>query len=167
MPTAASPVLIVGVHRSKTSMIAAGYAEKCWTGTTSAPAEGYPRGNMENPRLKDRFTKAFLNPANGLTNLPEKPFEAGFTKSDVLEEIESQGYSGGPWMFKDTKILHAWPVWERELDPIWVKVRRKREDILSSFARCHWMAHVRSEWDHIIDVYEKRLSEVSGEEIWI
>lgn len=68
-------------------------------------------------------------------------------RAGVEEILERQRYSGGPWLFKDVKLVFCWETWAEAFpDATWVTVWRDPDMIVESFRR--WGLAKRVSFDH-------------------
>ncbi|MHC5035113.1 MAG: sulfotransferase [Planctomycetota bacterium] len=156
------PILVVGVPRSGTSVIA-GTLAACgvWTGHTIAGSPPNPKGWFENPEIKNRTNKAMLAEAGydplGQDPLPPEALDGPLP--DISDILESQGYQGGPWLFKDPKTLLCWRAWDRAFPrATWVLAVRRVPEIYASWQKLGWK--VQS-----IDQYSVMLGELVNEKM--
>lgn len=125
-----NPILIMMVGRSGSSMIAGIFHEHgVWVGP-SRPGDGNnQKGYFENLELKKAVREY------GMCFFEEAEFKPGW-KEKVESIIRSQGYEGGPWLFKHGAAFHK--VWG-EFKPKIVKVWRNPDDIFKSYRRSGFM----------------------------
>ena len=120
------PIVIVGVPRSGTSMIAGVFAaHEVWTGTCRDPDENNPRGYYENVHVKNDIKRLFrLAVKAGMM-----PDGVDGWMTLVKQALQRDRYPGGPWLMKHGVLY--WPIWH-EFKPMWVTVRRPPHDCLGS-----------------------------------
>lgn len=130
--------LVVGMHRSATSLVAKGLHEACvhmgddLLGATRSNLHGHYE-DREAIRLNDEILKS----AGGRWDKPP-PHEAiqGVCRSvDLQPYIASRSARGGMWGVKDPRLSLTWPVWlpylvTIDLHVIWA--RRGRNNVAES-----------------------------------
>lgn len=172
-----TPILITGLPRSGTSMVA-GILTKLgvFTGPTVPGSEANPEGFFENIIIREQIIKKLLNAGGfcplGVRSLPpgnfnrEFTFDGGRSLKDTLQRIiSSQGYPTDlPWLYKDAKLTLLWRIFNSQFpDALWVVVRRKRKNFIRSCLRTNFMKqHSVNEnfWNKFADEYELRLGEL-------
>ena len=121
--TTLAPVLITGMHRSGTSMVAE-LLHRCglFLGPEERmlpPGEGNPNGFWQN-RDMDAVTEGALSALSGEWDflLPSMP--TGYEQSDTLENARVMGrqamrsmVTGGPWGWKDPRASILIPFWKQ------------------------------------------------------
>ncbi len=143
------PVIITGIPRSGTSMVA-GVTHLCgaWKGITVQGGKANPKGFFENHDLRENVIKPILKDMGmdprGQYPLPETntikiPFDL---KDRVIEKIKKQGWtSDQPWMWKGAKISLLWPIWAHAFpNAKWILVRRRSADIVYSCMHTGFMS---------------------------
>jgi hypothetical protein len=68
----------------------------------------------------------------------------------VHNVILYEGYTDGPWMYKDSRSALIWPVWHRAFPKAkWVIVRRRTGDIIQSCVKTGFMIAFKdgANWD--------------------
>jgi len=141
------PILITGCARSGTSLIA-GVINICgaFGGRMSGPNLDNAKGMFENNQIRNGMVKPFLASLGvdqlgqfPLPNTEGMPIPSEW--SSVIEQIMiDEGYTDGPWMYKDAKVCLMWPVWHDAFpNAKWVIVRRKTPDIINSCIRTGFM----------------------------
>lgn len=147
----AAPILVTGLPRSGTSLLA-GCLAICgaWTGPTAGPSPSNRKGSFENEALKDRFVKPTLALVGadplGLDPLPpvaaRPPIEATPFRDLVERELRRQGWDGArAWLFKDAKLALIWPLWAAAFpEARWVVTHRHLLDVALSAVRAEPMA---------------------------
>jgi hypothetical protein len=172
------PILVTGVPRSGTSLVAGLLATAgAWVGETVPGGRANPRGFFENRVLRDRGNKVLLEELGGdpfgVRSLP--PLAALAPRPDlarwVLEEIAAQGYLGErPWLFKDPKLCLLWPVWRRAFPTArWIVVRRPAADVVASCLRTPFLSyHSRDPtfWEEFVGHYQARLDALTLSGVW-
>ena len=151
--TIPEPIVIVGVPRSGTSLVAGLFAKHgVWTGKCRPADEHNPTGYFESVAFNKIWSKIHYNQNKKLNSkmkgrLTRKPrsedesavdevlakFEVGF-KEKMLDAIKQEGYKGGHWLVKHDIIFH--PAWG-EFKPNWIAVRRDETAIMNSFRRVY------------------------------
>lgn len=148
-----SPILITGAARSGTSMIA-GVINMCgaFGGIMSGPTRNNEKGMFENARIRNEILKPYLRnigmDALGQFPIPDinKLHIPTNWRNRVLQIIKSEGYKGGPWMYKGAKMCLTWPVWNYAFpDAKWIIVRRRTGDIVKSCLKTGFMRAFRNE----------------------
>lgn len=174
-----SPIFVLGIPRSGTSMIA-GALHRCgaWIGATVPGGPSNPEGFFENVMLRERVLKPMLDHQGadplgvrrlpGLDGLKLQPSLRG----DVLRQIAVENYPGGgqAWLYKDCKLSLVWPLWRDAFpDARWVIVRRPAEDIVRSCLRTSFMNQHSFDpefWRGWVREYEKRLEALKSSGVW-
>lgn len=131
----------------------------CWTGRTRAGDSYNLKGYFENLPLKQMLKQTY-----GFSLMGAFPTTQIGWRQSVRREIRSQGYQDGPWLFKTG--AHYAGVWD-EFDPIVVRITRKREKIIESYARYGgiWSSYGPEAAVQIIDRSLARLWSMPGIEI--
>ncbi|MBT3401782.1 MAG: sulfotransferase, partial [Rhodospirillaceae bacterium] len=164
-----SPILVTGMARSGTSMVAGLLAlSGAWVGRTLAGDAHNPKGYFENLALREGVCKRLLQALGcdplGIGKLPALdalPKVDGLT-APILAVLEKQGYDGKcPWLFKDAKMALLWPIW-RDAFPAarWVVVRRDEAGVVASCLRTPFMCQHSEDpafWRTVIAAYRARL----------
>lgn len=179
------PILITGIPRSGTSMIAAAI-NKCG----AFGGEMSKRGMYSNDQIRESLVKPYLN-RMGIDTEGHYPLLRSISiprdwDERVEKVLEVQGYEDGPWMYKDSRITPMWRVWNRAYkNARWVIVRRKPLDVIHSCIQTAYMLRFKSEtvqkyvgvntekdgWWWMIHQYEAYFNEMVQEgihfkEIW-
>lgn len=136
------PILITGAGRSGASMIA-GVLNIC--GAFGGEIEGSNR-HFENIKIRDRIIVPYLKSIGADT---EGQFPLPYTNklsiptdwaSCIIEIMKEDGYRGGPWMVKGSRICLTWPIWHYAFpNAKWLIVRRRTGDIISSCIKTDFM----------------------------
>ena len=178
-----TPILITGVARSGTSMVAA-CVNLCgaWKGNTVGPSRWNAKGMFENYELRQSVVKPLLRSLNvdprGQYPLPyteDVKIPQNF-KDSVLGIIKNQGWAEEkPWMYKCVKMSLIWPVWKYAFPRSkWVIVRRRNEDVIYScmntafmteFAHKETLKEIGYEtekegWNWWVEFYKKKFVEI-------
>jgi len=179
------PILITGIARSGTSMVA-GVINLCgvFMGTLAENNRANPKGMFENAEIRNNMVKPFLrscgaDPA-GQFPLPDTkrlPIP-GDWRQNIEQVMIKQGYIGGAWAYKGPKMPLMWPVWNHAFPTAkWIIVRRRSGDIVRSCMRTAFMHAYHNEriqhkikvcneyegWLWWIRQYEKRFVEMIQE----
>ncbi len=144
-----SPIFILGLPRSGTSMIA-GALGICgaWTGTT-VPGDkaSNPKGFFEHVVIRERVIKSLLSYVGcdplGVRKLPpvDLPGEVDGLADMIKTILEKDGYKfDRHWLYKDAKLTLLWPVFLKAFpDAKWLIVKRDEESFINSCLRTHFM----------------------------
>ena len=160
-----SPILITGIPRSGTTMIAA-TINLCG----AFGGEMSKRGMYCNDRIREGLVKPYLKLHNADPNAQKSfPEFIGIPK-DWKEKVEriisEEGYKSGEWMYKDSRICQMWPVWNNAFpEAKWIIVRRKTTDIIESCLKTGYMTAYtnREGWLEMVHIYEHRFVEMITE----
>ncbi len=149
------PILITGIPRSGTSMVAGVInISGAFVGSTAVQNKQKTNKNAmyENSRIRNNLIKPYLKNAGfdpkGQFPIPENISQ--LPRFDKLrEKVENimvdEGYEDGPWMYKGAKITLMWPIWAYAFpDAKWVIVRRRTGDIINSCIKTSFMNAFRS-----------------------
>ena len=164
-----TPVLVTGLPRSGTSMVAGCFKELgAWLGDTVPGGVGNPKGFFENQRLREQLIKPLLQQLGcdplGVKSLPD--FQSVPTVNGLdrvfFQLLKQDGYGGDqPWLYKDAKMTLLWPLIAQVFPYArWVIVKRPAEDVISSCLRTHFMAHHSQNtlfWRDFVTQYQTRL----------
>ena len=141
------PILVTGCPRSGTSMIA-GAIGLCgaFGGALAGPNRHNGKGMFENIAIRDKITRPYLRELgadpNGQYPLPDVhqlPIPKNWNQR-VGELVHSEGYEGGNWFIKCTKMSLIWPVWHYAFpNSKWIIVRRRTGDIINSCLKTSFM----------------------------
>lgn len=165
-----SPIFILGLPRSGTSMIA-GALGICgaWTGST-IPHDGpeNPKGFYEHTIIHQYITKQILinmecDPL-GIRELPPVDLQGGISKlaEFIQETVEKDGYKHHlPWLYKDTKLTLLWPIFKDAFpEATWLIVKRDEEGFINSCLHTYFMkqhSEDRDFWKRFAEEYRVRL----------
>jgi hypothetical protein len=172
------PILITGLPRSGTSMVA-GCIELCgaFGGDLIGKNRWNKKGFFENNGIRDPYIKEILKLngfcERGVKKLPAPEFDfkdIANIYDGVISEITRQGYGGkSNWFFKDPKLCLVWPVWNRAFpDARIVVVRRNKNAVMKSVRGCGFMErHGLSEsiiekWHHTHDMILDNISKLEN-----
>jgi hypothetical protein len=167
-----APILITGMPRSGTSMIAASI-NHCgvFAGRMSK------RGRYSNDQIRLGMVQPYLSrmgvDVEGHYPLLEKKVIPLDWKSKIDNMMVFEGYNKyrGPWMYKDSRLCLMWPVWNYAYpNAKWVIVRRKTSDVINSCMKTGYMTTFKNEeiygelgitsekegWLWMVREYEKR-----------
>lgn len=187
------PILVTSIPRSGSSMITA-TINICgaFGGYMKEGDQSTKRGMYENVKIRESMVKTYLA-FHGVDIMGQYPlldtkqmFVPGNWKKRVEEIMVSEGYTEGPWVYKDARSALLWPIWNQVYpDAKWVIVRRRTGDILESCIKTGFMTAFKNErnreqinvstekdgWLWWVHEYEKRFVEmitagVAYREIW-
>ena len=174
-----SPVLILGVPRSGTSLVTGLLAlNGLWVGRTMPGDMSNPRGYFENVTLREQVNKGLLRQLGydefGVQKLPPAtglPRAAGLRKL-VFSTINGEGYDGRqPWGFKDPKLTLTWPIWHQEFpNARWIIVRRPTNSVIQSCLRTPFMRRHSADpkfWRRFVAEYDQRLDRMQSAGLWL
>ena len=167
-----SPVLITGLPRSGTSIVA-GILGECglWLGKTVVGGKENAKGFFENILLREKAQKAILSATGfdplGVRKLPPANWHPAIPdfRSGISQLLAQQGYDGTwPWGFKDAKMTLTWSIW-REHFPraTWIIVQRPAKDVIASCLRTGFMNQHSLDpvyWRVFVKAYQDRLLEL-------
>lgn len=166
-----SPIFVLGLPRSGTSMIA-GSLGICgaWTGSTVPGGDtSNPKGFFEHTVIREHVIKKMLillgcDPL-GVRKLPhvELQFEAPRLADAILEILDKDGYKHDkPWLLKDAKLTLLWPVFKRAFPGArWLVVMRDEEGFMNSCLRTHFMQQHSQDpafWKQYAEAYRVRIN---------
>jgi len=138
-----TPILITGCPRSGATTIAATInACGAFGGRMSK------RGMYCNDRISCEMVKPHLK--HNISDIWE------FRINNILIQ---QGYTGGPWMYKDSNNSLIWPVWHNVFpNAKWVIVRRRTSDIINSCMKTTYMTqhYTKDGWANFVHQYEDK-----------
>jgi hypothetical protein len=143
-----APILITGIPRSGTTMIAA-TINMCG----AFAGELSKRGMYCNDHVREELVKIYLEMKNvGLDYIPIN------WKISVDTIMIMEGYKKGSWMYKDSNLSKMWKVWNYAYpDAKWIIVRRRTGDIISSCMKTAYMTEYDTPegWLKMVHEYEK------------
>lgn len=170
-----SPIFVLGLPRSGTSMVA-GAIGICgaWTGSTvpgGSPAN--PKGFFEHAVIREQVTKQVLIRLGygplGVRNLPpvDLQVEIPGLADTIRQVVEADGYANNmPWLYKDAKLTLLWPIFKKAFPrATWVVVRRDEEGFIDSCLRTGFMnqhARDRAFWKKFSDEYCVRIDALNN-----
>lgn len=164
-----NPIFILGIPRSGTSLLAGLWSlTGIWTGPTNPPSPNNVKGFFENRAIKDTSTYKILRDSNfcrrGQNPIP-KPGDKLSPRFDLYNNIMdvafSQGYTYGPWMFKDAKITLMWEIWYKMFPTAdYFITKRCDEDIINSCLRTNFMNMYQDKkgWQKWIDIHHEHIT---------
>ncbi len=166
-----SPIFVLGLPRSGTSMVA-GSLKICgaWAGTTvGGSGVENPRGFFEHVVIREKIIKEFLHFLKcdplGVNLLPPRDLQINNPKLSLILEkvITADGYKNDrPWLYKDAKLTLLWSVFKTAFPKArWVIVQRDRKSIINSCLRTSFMKQHSIDpqfWDGYVSEYRARLS---------
>lgn len=134
------PILITGISRSGTSLIA-GIINICgaYSGNVAPPFKEITKSMFENIQIHNSVVSPYFK-SIGADPMGQYPLPDVNTlqipvnwRTRVQEIIKQEGYQGGEWMYKGTLMSLIHPIWHYAFpDAKWVIVRRRDEDIVNS-----------------------------------
>lgn len=177
-PNFESPVLVTGLPRSGTSMVA-GLLRECglWLGGTVPGGPENPRGFFENVILREKLQKELLRRGRvdplGVNPLPAPRWhpEVPNFRDVVARVLAAEGYAGAePWGFKDAKMTLTWRIWHQHFPSArWIVVRRPTEQVVASCLRTSFMRHHSGDpefWRRFVETYLARLAQLRETVSW-
>ena len=159
------PFIVLGLHRSGTSLVA--NVLRC---LNVKMGDRFPRTNRHNPRgyWEDtdfiRLNVRILKRAEGKWSNPpayEDILEAGQYYQDAIQALLQQKAEGAlavkwqRWGWKDPRTCLTIAAYQLE-NPYYVVVQRKRSDIIQSLVRRHRGSRWKK-WAVMTDTYQERL----------
>ena len=161
---AMNPILVTGTARSGTSLITGVIAKLgAWAGITVPGGPDNPMGFFENILIREAVMKGHLASLGadilGQDAIPE-PVDVDTAVGPMIRYgvntiARSQGYGGGPWVYKDARLAQVYPAWHNAFPmATWILVRRSREGILASCGDTQFMnARGIDDWEKWVDTY--------------
>lgn len=154
------PLLITGCPRSGTSLTARTFAAcGAWTGKTT--------GQCENAQIRQSVLKPMLK-EGGMDRIALRSFadvegDPKRVRDRVEEIVREQGYRGGPWLYKDVKLVFCWRTWAEAFpEATWVTVWRPPKTILESFGRWGMSDRYRFDGERVIREHHDRARKIEG-----
>jgi hypothetical protein len=136
------PILLTGCPRSGATMVAA-VINTCGAFT----GKHYKKSMYCNDSIRETIVVPYLDrmgvDTKGQFPLPDT---YGLTipldwKERIDKILESEGYNGGQWLYKDSRSALIWRVWNRAYpDAKWIIVRRRTADIVQSCMKTAYMS---------------------------
>jgi hypothetical protein len=166
-----TPIFIVGVPRSGTSMVA-GCLAACgvWSGSTVGATTDNPKGFYEHAGIREQIIKPLL--ANmgcdplGVRKLPTDEIlatqKAGRLATKIKKMIDKDGYTGKTkWLYKEPKLTLIWPLFAEAFpNAKWVIVKRDKDAFIDSCLRTSFMRQHTEDpkfWSWLYDNYTQHL----------
>ena len=136
--TIEEPIVIIGLPRSGTSMVAGIFAEHgVFIGECKAANEQInARGFYEHIGFTELLTNYY---GRGLVSRGEEVEPMPGFREEILELMVRDGYKGGPWLIKHATVYHK--IWE-EFNPRFILVRRNSDSILQSTKSVRWKSNI-------------------------
>jgi hypothetical protein len=165
-----SPIFILGLPRSSTSMIAGALKKAgAWTGTTISATPQNPKGFFEHAHIREQLIKKALVSLGcdplGVRSLPLETaeFPGGSLRNQVFKIIQQDGYRGDrPWLYKDAKLTLLWPMFLKAFpNARWVYVKRDTDSFIDSCLRTPFMnqhSTERAYWEDFAKSYLTRIN---------
>ncbi len=156
-------IVIVGMHRAGTSLVARIFHE--WGVNLGEDLMGPDGANTEGFYENWDFVKlnnALIHEAGGSWNYPKKAWSHGDARAKVLVEYSRSEL----WGWKDNRTAFTFKAYEPYLeDVLFVRCRRKREDIISSLSRTHLRQFDKKDrtieyLSELCDMYEAAIDEI-------
>ncbi len=172
------PILVTGLPRSGTSLVAGLLAESgAWVGRTVPGGPPNPRGFFEHVALREGVNKGILRALGadplGVRRLPapDELLPVDNLRQTVHRILREEGYDGTrPWLFKDAKLTLLWPLWAQAFPQArWVIVERPVDDVIRSCQRTHFMAQHgldEGQWRAWAEAYQRRLQALRAGVAW-
>lgn len=156
-------ILVTGAARSGTSLVTKILqAHGAWLGQP-----GHVNQLYENTAIRQRILKPYLLRVGAdplgqrvLPDVARLPVHGGLLHA--VRAVLMGGREGAKLAYKDAKLCLVWPAWHQAFPKAkWIVVRRKRQDIISSCERTHFMRH-RTNWGEWVDQHELRFQQMRG-----
>jgi hypothetical protein len=173
-----APVLVTGLPRSGTSMVAGLLGVSgLWLGHTVPGGQENIRGFFENVILRERVQKEILRQGRfdplGVRQLPPPAWHPAIKnlRAVVAAAVGAQQYDGRQtWGFKDAKLTLTWRVWHEHFPRArWIVVRRSSDEIIASCLRTSFMKQHSGDpafWQQFVADYLERLGALQREVGW-
>ncbi|HEB28690.1 MAG TPA: hypothetical protein ENI05_13110 [Porticoccus sp.] len=167
------PILITGLPRSGTSMVAGVLsASGAWSGSTVQGNEANPKGFFEHIILREKVVKPILEQLKvdplGVRSVPNLQPDTKIEQlgAMIYNIIKSDNYAEKqPWLFKDAKLTLIWPIFVNAFPKAqWVIVRRPIERVIDSCLKASFMqqhSESRDFWQQVMTAYLKKLEELT------
>ena len=170
-----SPIFILGLPRSGTSMVAGALKiSGAWTGRT-VPGDdaSNPKGFFEHIIIREHIIKRLLISIGcdplGVRKFPDVNLQGEISGlADVVKSVlENDGYKNDrPWMYKDAKLTLLWPYFIKAFpDARWIIVKRDLDGFINSCRRTHFMKQHSIDpdfWKLFAEEYQIRLDTLKG-----
>jgi hypothetical protein len=128
------PIIVIGLPRSRTSMVAGTFAAHgVFVGTCKEADSRNAKGFFEHLGFADLVIELY---GKGLISRNEVPEPHPDFKPRFMELMERDGYSGGPWLVKHAHVFYK--VWQG-FKPRFVIVKRDTESIAESAREVGWV----------------------------
>ncbi len=155
------PILITGVPRSGSSMIA-GAVHCCggYGGTELTKMNS-------NPHVSSLMTELLSHlkaDPGGCFPLPTETRLDKPIKNLSNRLYESVGSPYNTWFVKDSRLLLTWKLWNAAFpDAYWIIVKRKDDDIIQSCMKTHYMNTFldAAGWQWLIDQYKEKYEQMA------
>jgi len=161
-----SPILITGLPRSGTSLVA-GCISLCgaFGGKVKGGTCWNEKGFFENVEIKKNAVKNILEENElcpvGVRSLPSPSYKFKNVPCIRIEVkkilFRHQYMEDMPWYFKDAKLALVWKVWQNAFpNAIWVVVTRNKESVINSCKNTSFMYSKGlsdREWEEWADKY--------------
>ena len=165
-----SPILITGVPRSGTNIIAAAInVSNVFGGVMGKQNKDFDEGGFSNNQIRDKIVKNYFE-RNGFDIKGQYPIPKTSQisipvnwKERVVEALSNEGWKDDSWMYKDSKSCLIWPVWNHAFpDAKWIIVRRRTGDIVQSCLKTGYMVAYNDEagWIEWVHEYERKFVEM-------
>lgn len=157
------PILVTGAPRSGTSLstqiIAASGA---WV--------GHAPGLWENQAIREMVVKPLLRDAGvdplGLHSWDDISPDPLAIREQVVRLIRLQGYEGGPWVYKEAKVVFMWRAWAEAFPRArWVTIWRDPEDVADSLLRWRFSARKITDPRPIVEQYHSRARQIPSSRV--
>ena len=163
-----NPIIILGIPRSGTSLLAGLWSlTGIWTGPTTPPSINNIKGFFENREIRDKSTYKILRDNGYCTRgqnpipQPDDVLKSQFDlHNSIMTMAQVQGYTEGPWMFKNAKITLMWKLWYDMFPKAeYFITKRRDEDIIKSCLKTNFMNMYqdRKGWQGWIDTHYEHL----------
>ncbi len=169
-----NPILITGIPRSGTSLVA-GIIDICgaYGGEMIGACAANKKGMFENRTIRDDICKPYLSSigadVKGQDPLPDmskmQELKYGFISNWRKRVLSATGIDDETqvWFYKGAKMCLMWPVWHLAFpEARWIVVRRNSEKIIDSCLRTPFMNayKTRENWQKWVDVHLERFQEM-------
>jgi hypothetical protein len=164
-----SPIFVLGLPRSGTSMIA-GSLRICgaWAGSTVPGGPANPKGFFEHIVIREHVNKKMLTLLGcdplGVRKLPpvDLKYEVPELANTIRNILEQDGYQHDkPWLLKDAKLTLLWPIYKKAFPGAsWLIVKRDVEGFITSCLRTNFMnqhSQDRDVWKKFAEDYRIRI----------
>ena len=137
-----TPILITGIPRSGTSLIA-GSTALCgvWKGSTAGATLDNPKGFFEHSVLRDVVERTLFNKLgwDPVKKLPPVSYVVNSSnlKNIIWRILKDDGYKNNkPWLYKSPKASLIWRFYNEAFPKAkWIIVRRNEKNIINSLIR--------------------------------